>query len=49
MCRIEKCERHEFNNGLCLPHLKNPDAPVRKKRQPKKKEEVEIQEVTEEA
>lgn len=22
MCRLEKCDRHEFDHGLCLPHLK---------------------------
>lgn len=37
MCRIEGCERHEFNHGLCLDHTKNPDAPVKKKRTRRKK------------
>ena len=22
MCKHEKCERHEYDYGLCLPHLK---------------------------
>lgn len=22
MCRVEDCERHEFDHGYCLPHLK---------------------------
>lgn len=38
MCRIEGCERHQFSNdGLCLTHTKDIDAPVEKKRTRKKK------------
>lgn len=22
MCKIEDCERHEFDRGMCLPHRK---------------------------
>lgn len=22
MCRVDNCERHEFDHGYCLPHLK---------------------------
>lgn len=35
MCRVEECERHEFNKGLCLPHYKEAIAPVEEK--PKRK------------
>ena len=44
MCKMEKCERHEFDKGLCLIHLREAYAPVEKpkRKRSKKVDAVEV-------
>jgi len=49
MCKKEKCERHEFDYGLCLAHLKEEFAPVQPKRRTRKKKVDAVELVTTDA
>jgi hypothetical protein len=42
MCRRDKCERTEFDFGLCLDHLKEEVFGVKTKRRKKKVDAVEV-------
>lgn len=55
MCNVENCERHEYDYGLCLPHLKEKyslstyekaGAPVEEEKpKPRRKKKVDALEV----
>lgn len=45
MCRIEDCDRHTFDRGLCLTHLKEALNPTPKRRRKSRKKKVDAAEL----